>query len=585
VGDIPAGGSGVITVTAQVKSGLTSGGSIVNQATIGTATPESDYANNSSSDSQTLCIPPAGASFGYTPLNPLVNQTVSFTATSTGSGVTYAWAADDGWSDSGATANHAFTTRGNHTVWLTATNSCGSSYTSTVVFVRQYGVDLQPPSGAATGKQGGTVTYTLTLLNAGNVTDTFTIAGSVTGQPWPTSWPSSVGPLAGGGTTQIDVTVQITSSSGSSRAVITATSQGDAGKQATSVLTTTATTQPLQRGVEIAPPTATQTGDIGGTVTYTLRVTNTGTVDDYFNLSISGPNWGTTLSVYGLNLKAGEGQSVETYVQIPSSAISGTQDSATVTARSAVVPSVADNSTLTTTAYAPTYGVSLTPSAAQQDGHPTDVMTYTLTVRNTGERTDTYDLSKAGNAWNTSLPASVGPLAPNSTTQFDVVVQIPAGAVGGSQDVVTVTAASQHDAAQQDSSVLTTKAITFTQPITRAVALVADTTAQEGPIGTWVTYTLRLTNTGTVADFFNLTWQGNIWPVDLSVYGLSLGAGQGADVKAYVQPSVTASDGVTDTVTVKATSANDAAATASVTLTTKARWRRVYLPLVLRNYQ
>jgi hypothetical protein len=156
-----------------------------------------------------------------------------------------------------------------------------------------------------------------------------------------------------------------------------------------------------------------------------------------------------------------------------------------------------------------------------------------------------------------------------------MTVQIPGGAASGDHDTVTVTAISQGDPTQSDASVLTTTAQSGT--ITRGVVLTGAVTAQEGIIGTWVTYTLR-------ADFINLTPQGSGWPVDLSAYGLSLAAGQGTDVLAYVWVPLTASDGATNTVTIKAISANDTTARDNVVLTTTARWPRLYLPLVLRKY-
>jgi len=231
-----------------------------------------------------------------------------------------------------------------------------------------------------------------------------------------------------------------------------------------------------------------------------------------------------------------------------------------------------------------TYGVELTPPAIQQTGNPGDAITHTLTVRNTGNVTDSYTLSKSGDTWTTVVqPTAISDLSPGDTADVQVYVTIPSSGVSeGDSDTIAVTAASQNST-PADSSVLTTS-VTM-QTITRDVSVAASVTGQTGIIGTWVTYTLRVTNTGNVADSFNLTRQGNTWTVDLSAYGLSLGAGQVADIHAYVQIPLTAGDGVTDTATVKATSANDATVTDEVALTTTARWRRIYLPLVMRNHQ
>ena len=65
------------------------------------------------------------------------------------------------------------------------------------------------------------VTYTLTIYNTGNVTDSYTIAGGVAGQPWTTNWPSAVGPVAGGGSGQFDVTVYISSTASSESGWVT----------------------------------------------------------------------------------------------------------------------------------------------------------------------------------------------------------------------------------------------------------------------------------------------------------------------------------------------------------------------------
>ncbi|MCX7682913.1 MAG: PKD domain-containing protein [Anaerolineae bacterium] len=442
-GDLPPSASGVITIAAQVDPHLAHGGSFTNTAEIATTTSDRDPSNNRSDFHFPICVPPARASFTYTPaipvvnlpitftgsvargepvdyawdfgdpsapgpsptgnpvthtytapgfytvwmtatsrlplcgqdtysetifvcrpltsvgiertpLSPLVGETVRFAAKGTGSEpITYTWGADDGWSASGPTATHAFATRGLHTVWLTATNRCSQVYTETTIFVREYGVDLQPDRGGTFGNPGKTVVYTLTLYNTGNVTDMYTIAGAVSGQPWTTTWPMlSIGPMAGGAAREFNVSVEIPPDAADghwSRVVITAISLNDGSKHDTSVLTTTATTQVITRGVAVAPRTAAKAGRAGETVTYTLRVTNTGTVPDLVNLSYTNAGtWTVSFSANPLSLNAGAGQDVKVYVGIPSGIVGTATRTITVTATSQGDPTKRDRAILTT---------------------------------------------------------------------------------------------------------------------------------------------------------------------------------------------------------------------------------------------
>jgi uncharacterized repeat protein (TIGR01451 family) len=272
IGSVPAGGWGVLTVTAQVSPTLSGGGTLPNDVSISTGTPESDYTNNTASADAT---------------------------------------------------------------------------------VEYYAVDLQPATGGIAENPGTVVTYTLTIYNTGSLTDTYNIAGSVSGEAWATNWPSSVGPVGGGSSAQVDVTVQISSTAQSgdtSTATIVATSQGDSSKSATSVLTTTAQAGTITRGVEVAPATATGNGDPGDTITYTLRITNTGTAADVIGLSYTGPStWTVSFSANPVSMAAGAGIDVEVYVSIPSSAPAGSSGVITVTAASQADPTKTDTAILTTT--------------------------------------------------------------------------------------------------------------------------------------------------------------------------------------------------------------------------------------------
>jgi uncharacterized membrane protein len=207
--------------------------------------------------------------------------------------------------------------------------------------------------------------------------------------------------------------------------------------------------------VTLAPSTATQSGDPGRTVTYTLRITNTGNAADTFMLSKGSTVWMTDVPGSVGPLAAGVGTDVEVVVHIPSGASGGATDVVSITATSQGDGSKTAGATLTTTANA-VRGVTLTPSTAGQTGDPGETVTYTLRITNTGNVADTFTLSKGSTAWTTEVPGSVGPLAAGAGVDVEVVVHIPSGASGGATDVVSITATSQGDGSKSISTVLTT---------------------------------------------------------------------------------------------------------------------------------
>ncbi|HZY41228.1 MAG TPA: hypothetical protein VFF59_04420, partial [Anaerolineae bacterium] len=143
-------------------------------------------------------------------------------------------------------------------------------------------------------------------------------------------------------------------------------------------------------------------------------------------------------------------------VTIPGGAAAGTIDTANVKVTSHGNPATFANATLTTTVTSTLRGVSVAPAAAAQAGLPGTIVTYALTVTNTGSASDTFTVTVSGNAFVTSAPATVGPLAAGASTTFNVVVTIPVGAVAGTLDSATVTVKSQGDDTTSASANLTT---------------------------------------------------------------------------------------------------------------------------------
>lgn len=119
-----------------------------------------------------------------------------------------------------------------------------------------------------------------------------------------------------------------------------------------------ASAAPSAAGVVIAPTAAAQSAPPGSTVTYTVRVTNTGSTADVFTMTVSGNVWPTSILVNGsgtglLPLAPGAGQNVQIEVSIPLTATG--RDVAQFTTVSQADPGVSAAATLTTSVLLRTY--------------------------------------------------------------------------------------------------------------------------------------------------------------------------------------------------------------------------------------
>lgn len=191
-------------------------------------------------------------------------------------------------------------------------------------------------------------------------------------------------------------------------------------------------------------------GGPGETVTHTFTITNLGTLEDSYTVSLVQGDWPATLldTTVGPLEPLATGQA-RVAVYIPVQPGEGRQtiiatDVLTIQVTSATTPEVAAEAQ-GTTSMGVDLGVELVTDAAGRAARAGQVVTYTLTITNSGGYTDTYSLSGAGNLWPVELGAlQTAPLGPGAAAEVMVRVEIPDGLPGVS-DSVTVRAASEWD--------------------------------------------------------------------------------------------------------------------------------------------
>jgi len=291
----------------------------------------------------------------------------------------------------------------------------------------------------------------------------------------------------------------------------------------------------------------------GENVTFTVTVKNTGAVRDTYDLTVENTrNWSLSLPSSVGPLDPGEDAEVILKVAIPSTAESCTRDTITVTATSRADPTVSDNDNCVAHAYlGPDVSVSISPEEAQ--GAPGGTVTFTVTITNEGNVTDTYTLSKSDTAgWTLDLPSSSGSLAPGASVDKTLTVTIPATAENGDSTTVTVTATSTENTVVSASNTCTARAVIGVG----GVEVTIDQTTKSGAPGGEVNFFVTITNTGTETDTFSLTASDTEdWGATLSVLSTTVvGGASRPNIKLTVSIPGDAAEGDSTTITVTATS-------------------------------
>lgn len=332
--------------------------------------------------------------------------------------------------------------------------------------------------------------------------------------------------------------------------------------------------------VSLSPETATQSAPSGETVTYTLNLTNPGLVTDTYTITLTENTWDTSLNAPILGpLAPGDSATFTVTVDIPPNALGNDTDHVLVQAISEQDRDKTDITNLATIAL--TDGLLVSPPSQLGVGSPGEILTYTFTLTNTSQDADVFTLTLSGNTWVSSLSTPTLPVASAASETFQVQVEIPATALGDDFDQVSIVAQSANNPLH--AAVVTARTTAHTGGLT----LSPPTLSQEGYTGTTLTYNLAVQNLLNSAQYYTVALAGNAWGTVVPVAVGPANPGQWVNFLVSVTVPLTATTGMSDTVTVTVTNLNDSNLHASSTLTTIAielppNEFLIYLPVTVK---
>jgi hypothetical protein len=201
----------------------------------------------------------------------------------------------------------------------------------------------------------------------------------------------------------------------------------------------------IVRGVLVMISPAENLAIPGEEVTFFVTVKNIGNASDNFHLYAE-DNFGWALTLDNNPLEGilpGEEKRTVLRATIPENATACTRDNITVVTTSQGDPTVSDTDSCIAHAIQIIRGVSVSISPSENDGLPGGVVTFIVTVKNTGNAKDNFDLIVSDLGWGPTLDKKslAVPAGENRTSKLSVT--IPGGAAPGAEDLITVTAISQ----------------------------------------------------------------------------------------------------------------------------------------------
>ncbi|MBA7602998.1 hypothetical protein ES703_10098 [subsurface metagenome] len=196
-------------------------------------------------------------------------------------------------------------------------------------------------------------------------------------------------------------------------------------------------------------------------------------------------------------------------------------------------------------------GVSVSISPSEDSGLPTQTLSYTVTVKNTGDLDDNYDLTVSDNAgWAPTLSEYLLEVPAGENRQTTLSVTVPANALGSTEDNLTVTATSRADNTFENDDSCIAHA-----EIVRSVSVSISPGYQENLPSEDLIYDVTVGNTGNIADTYTLENSDDAgWLLSLENTSLTIPPFESRPTKLTVTIPENASPCTNDNIRVIATS-------------------------------
>lgn len=487
------------------------------------------------------------------------------------------------------------------TVQATAQDRTNAITTTYDLVIVETVADLRfTPDYTASGDPGTVLTYTHTLTNTGNATDSYTLTDQLSG---PLGWQAIVSPTqliavprGMSRTVQLVVTVPTgVEAIPANNSIITVT------VHSTNVPTVTAqvvdiTAIRLSFGVRIsdAPPQNAQpTATLSATLTFTHFVTNTGSATLSYTLAVSNSQVAWPAPVVSptliIALAPSRAMVVRVTVVVPAGALQGITNTTSV--RVYNITDTLQLMPLTSTNDSATVGVPfdmlLTPSFHSDTVQPGATRSYTHTLTNRGLQNDIFILTTiSGLGWTILVAPDQVELGAGESVEVVVAIYAPTSALSDTIDttelrVQSVALPSLNARAQEKTTVIQAASLSLTPRQFRTL----DGTAQT------IQLIHTLVNTGNGLETYVITASNDLgWDVSIvSSATPTLGVGVAYPVQVRISVPAGLEPGTFNTLRVNATPQSNPSARQSVTTTlnypkTAPAFvpKQIYLPIIER---